>query len=291
MRGHDSGSGSCHASHISLMDAHRDLDEHDIVSRIMRKDNYLIALINKEVVRLAPPPMGQAVTATAGASLRLLARGAAGALSVLASGCSKLGAVVEGQAEDGKGEGQLQQQEAYGGAAAGQGISDGQGRGGVLEAGETTTGPGLQSDSNGHGGANGGLGTSLMAHGSADPLYRRYRQPRHDGTPAKQQPLRTAGVRCALAVAHVLSRGSSALEAAAAAGGPGRGGSSGSRGAAGVWAGGGGGRRNKPRGWGWLDGRRPLLTKTLEWNLRWWDLLFSSHGWALFSSHGSCWLS
>lgn len=49
----------------------RDLDEHAVVSRVMRKDNYLIALINKGVLRLAPPPLLPALTAilqgTAGA--------------------------------------------------------------------------------------------------------------------------------------------------------------------------------------------------------------------------------
>lgn len=42
-----------------------------MVSRVMRKDNYLIALINKGVLRLAPPPLLPALTAilqgTAGA--------------------------------------------------------------------------------------------------------------------------------------------------------------------------------------------------------------------------------
>ncbi|KAF5834470.1 hypothetical protein DUNSADRAFT_8826 [Dunaliella salina] len=40
----------------------RDLDEHAVVSRVMRKDNYLIALINKGVLRLAPPPLVPTLT-------------------------------------------------------------------------------------------------------------------------------------------------------------------------------------------------------------------------------------
>jgi hypothetical protein len=40
----------------------RDLDEHAVVSRVMRKDNYLIALINKGVLRLAPPPLAPTLT-------------------------------------------------------------------------------------------------------------------------------------------------------------------------------------------------------------------------------------
>eukprot|EP00983_Pelagomonas_calceolata_P126127 1161274-Pelagomonas_calceolata.AAC.8 len=39
-----------------------DLDEHAVVSRVMRKDNYLIALINKGVLRLAPPPLVPTLT-------------------------------------------------------------------------------------------------------------------------------------------------------------------------------------------------------------------------------------
>jgi hypothetical protein len=43
---------SLHATHPHppRPHTHRDLNEHDIINRIMRKDNYLIAMVNKGVV-------------------------------------------------------------------------------------------------------------------------------------------------------------------------------------------------------------------------------------------------
>jgi DNA-binding CsgD family transcriptional regulator len=94
-------------SHVTSHLTPRDLDEHDIVSRIMRKDNYLIALINKGVLQLTPPPLTQAAAAMAvmvvqGAA-QATARGLAGAASTLGGGAAGDGAGASGTGGTGLG--------------------------------------------------------------------------------------------------------------------------------------------------------------------------------------------
>ncbi len=171
----------------------RDLNEHDIVSRIMRKDNYLIALVNMGTLRLTAPPLS-AVAGAAALGLARLAANAAGRGPLAVAATLRRGAAASAEGGGGGGDG---------GGGGGEVAWDGA----VRQAGD--------------GGAGGWSGAAERS-----------------------------------------GRGMLAW----AAGEGGRRGGGAARGWVSSWLRGGGVAKG---GAALLSGRRPLMTKTLEWNLKW----------------------
>jgi hypothetical protein len=222
----------------------------------MRKDNYLIALINKGVLQLTPPPLTQAAAAMSvmvvqGAA-QATARGLAGAAGVLGGGCTADGTGVGGLSGRGGGA-----RAAVQGGAYSHHEPD-------SEAGNASQ-PLLQHNHNGE----------HHDHGAE-----------YGGVSSRQQRQQALGRRGALS--QRLLQCSQALQAWAEGAqlAPGRAGCSNSS-TQGCW----GWLRScfgRQGGEGWESGqgkaggagrpagraaapaaRKPLLTKTLEWNLRW----------------------